>query len=70
MLHLEYLFEIQYISKDQILHRTYIAVQSENDLQKYAEKHNFKIIHQRIIASNLGDPLAKGNELSLFINLL
>jgi|GEM_PF-5536667 len=69
MIKIKYLYEIQYITECQIAQRSYITAESYESIENYASKNNFNIIYTKILASNLGDPCAKGNDVALFVDL-
>jgi len=69
MVKIKYLYEIQYITDDQVAQRAYITAESYESIENYASKNNFKIIYTKVLASNLGDPCAKGNDVALLVDL-
>ncbi|MDY0133157.1 MAG: hypothetical protein RBR53_10880 [Desulforegulaceae bacterium] len=69
MFELKYLFEIQFTKNNSGINIVYITAKSEDEIQKYALKNNLEIILIKTIASNLGDPNAKGKDVSLLLEL-
>lgn len=69
MLKIKYLFEVQYLLNETISQRAYIISPSQEDIEEYANKNSFKVIHIKTIAANIGDPGAKANEVCFFKDL-
>ncbi|MDY0362893.1 MAG: hypothetical protein RBR08_15705 [Desulforegulaceae bacterium] len=69
MFEIKYLFEIQYTRANSNINRVYAIAKSEDDIERYAAKNELKIFFIKTLASNLGDPQAKGKDVSLLLEL-
>ncbi|MGM0417977.1 MAG: hypothetical protein ACQEQS_04575 [Thermodesulfobacteriota bacterium] len=69
MVKIKYLYEIQYITDCKIAQRAYFTAESYENIEKYARKNNLNIVYTKVLASNFGDPGAKGNDVALLIDL-
>ncbi|MCB9481571.1 MAG: hypothetical protein H6680_07110 [Desulfobacteraceae bacterium] len=69
MFELKYLFEIQYTQSNSSINRVYVTAKSQDEIERYALKNEIDIIFIKTIASNLGDPQAKGKDVSLLLEL-
>lgn len=69
MLEIKTLYEIQYLIDNQIMQRSFIISSSQKELEDYAQKNKIQIVHIKTIASNIGDPGAKGNDVANLIDL-
>jgi hypothetical protein len=69
MFDIKYLFEIQYTKLNSGINRVYVIAKSQDDIEKFRAENDLNIIFIRTIASNLGDPEAKGKDVSFLLEL-
>ncbi|MGE4520555.1 MAG: hypothetical protein AB7E04_13730 [Desulfobacteraceae bacterium] len=69
MFEIKYLFEIQYTKANSGINRIYVTAKSQDVIEKYALDNDLEVIFIKSVASNLGDPQAKGKDVSLLLEL-